>query len=121
MATGDICHIEIPTTDLEASRRFYSEVFGWTVEDAPGMTGYALFRTPSGLGGGLNAAPGADAPTRSGPILHIEVQSIDSALADVGRHGGTTLVPKTKISDEFGSFALFIDNVGNRLGLWSAP
>jgi predicted enzyme related to lactoylglutathione lyase len=33
--------------------------------------------------------------------------------------GGRALVRKTKISDEFGYFALFLDNVGNRLGLWS--
>lgn len=119
MAHGDLAHIEFATTELAASRRFYGEVFGWQFEDVPGMEGYALFRTPGGQGGGFMSGPQAEAPSAVGPLLHLEVADIDATLAKIAFLGGRALQPKTKISDEFGYFALFLDNVGNRLGLWS--
>jgi len=119
MATGDFCHIEFPTTDPDKTRTFFREIFGWTFEVIPGFETYLMFRTPSGLGGGVNSGPRAEAPADEGPILHLETEDIEKTLTDVHRHGGTTIVPKTKISDEFGYFALFLDNVGNRFGLWS--
>jgi len=119
MANGDICHLEIGTTDLKASRDFYTSIFGWIVDDVPGMEGYALFRTPAGLGGGLNAGPDSEGPSAVGPVIHIEVEDIDETLKRIAEHGGETLVPNTPISEQFGAYAVFLDNVGNRMGLWS--
>lgn len=119
MSHGSFCHVELSTNDLAASRGFYEAIFGWKVEDVPGMDGYALFTTPDGVGGGLNAGPNADPPSVHGPILHIEVDDIEKTLGELNSRGGKTLFPKTKISDDFGFFALFLDNVGNRMGLWS--
>jgi uncharacterized protein len=119
MATGDFCHIEFSSPDGDASRAFYERIFGWTFQDVPGFETYALFRTPGGLGGGINLDPDAEPPSDKGPLLHIEVDDIDDTLRRIGDEGGRTIVPKTKISAEFGHFAVFLDNVGNRLGLWS--
>jgi hypothetical protein len=119
MSHGGIAHIEFHTTDLAASRRFYEEIFGWTFKIIAGWGTYAMFTTPDGQGGGFDAGPQADAPSDKGPTLHIEVVDIDAAVGKIERVGGRALVRKTKISDEFGYFALFLDNVGNRLGLWS--
>ncbi len=118
MPRGDVCHMEYSTTDLRASRAFYSTAFGWTFLDAPGMQDYALFATPGGQQGGFSGGAGADAPSDRGVIAHIEVDNIDATLAEIHRLGGRTLTPKTKTSDEFGYLALFLDNVGSRLGLW---
>ncbi len=119
MALGDIAHIELGTTDLAASRRFYERIFGWRFFDPPGMNRYVMFSTPGGQGGGFDAGPQSSGPTAAGPILHIEVTDIDATLAQIVALGGDVLVPKTRISDEHGHFALFLDNVGNRLGVWS--
>jgi len=119
MAHGDFCHIELPTTDFVESRAFYESIFGWTFEIIPGFETYAMFTTPSGLGGGIDSGPRAESPSDKGPILHIETDDIDATLRRIEAAGGKTVVPKTKISDDFGFFALFLDNVGNRLGLWS--
>ena len=119
MATGDFCHIEFPSTDLAKTKTFFSSIFGWTFQDIPGFEAYGMFRTPSGLGGGVDAGPKAEAPSDKGPVLHIEVDDIDATLAKINEAGGQTVIAKTKISDEFGSYALFLDNVGNRFGLWS--
>jgi len=119
MATGDFCHVGLFTTDPEKTRAFYESIFGWTFDAIPGFDTYLMFATPSGLGGGFDSGPNAEPPGESGPILHLEVDDINATLARIAEAGGTTLVPKTKISDKFGSFALFLDNVGNRIGLWS--
>jgi hypothetical protein len=119
MSYGGIEHIELHTRDLAASRRFYEEIFRWEFTIIPGWDTYAMFTTPDRQDGGFDAGPQADAPSDKGPVLHIEVDDIDAALGRIERMGGRTLVRKTKISDEFGYFALFLDNVGNRLGLWS--
>jgi len=119
MSAGDVCHIEFSTNDLAASRKFFEEIFGWTFEMIPGMEGYALFTTPSGLGGGMNGGAQSEAPTDRGPIVHLEVENIEETLKRIEASDGKTVVPKTKISDEFGHYAVFLDNVGNRFGLWS--
>lgn len=119
MAQGGITHIELPTPDIAASRRFYESIFGWRFNSIPGWETYAMFTTPAGQGGGFTSGPQAEKPSAAGPILHLEVDDINAMLAQIVKAGGRVLTPKTKISDEFGFFALFLDNVGNRLGLWS--
>jgi len=78
-----------------------------------------MFQTPDGLGSGFDAGPNAERPATARPVLHIEVDDIEAALAKIDEAGGKTVSGKTKISDEFGYYAVFLDNVGNRLGLWS--
>lgn len=120
MATGDFCHIQFSSTDISKTKTFFTNAFGWTFQDIPGFETYAMFQTPSGLGGGVDTSERADPPSDQGPILHIEVEDIDATLVKIIEMGGKTISPKMKISDEFGSAALFLDNVGNRFGLWSA-
>ena len=37
-ASGKICYIEIPTTDVARSAEFYAEVFGWATRRRPNGT-----------------------------------------------------------------------------------
>ena len=120
MASGDFCHIQFSSTDIKKTKSFYETIFGWTFEIIPGFDTYAMFQTPNGLGGGVDLGPDAEPPSDQGHILHIEVDDIDATLAKIIEKGGKTIAPKMKISDEYGYAALFLDNVGNRFGLWSA-
>lgn len=108
------CHIEIPTTDVGKSRAFYGEVFGWEFDE--GGDGYVMFRPPAGVGGGFTAER---KPCEEGIALYIEVEDIPQTMRKIESSGGRIVTPKTKISDEFGFFAIFVDPVGNSLGLWS--
>jgi predicted enzyme related to lactoylglutathione lyase len=119
MSHGSFCHVELSTPDLEKTQSFYERIFGWTFRIFPGMETYAMFTTPDGFGGGIDAGPNAEPPSKAGPILHIEVDDIDDALTRIAHAGGATVIEKTRISEEFGYYAVFLDNVGNRLGLWS--
>ena len=43
MAHGDITHLEIPVSDLAAGSRFYHDLFGWEIAEAPGFAGYPMW------------------------------------------------------------------------------
>ncbi len=111
---GDaICHVEVPVTDLERAKRFYSEAFGWDVELVPGME-YALFKTGSEPGGGFakveEVRPG-------GALFYILVKDLEEKLREIERAGGKRLGEKAEI-EGIGWEAKFIDVFGNILGLF---
>ncbi|TES92819.1 MAG: VOC family protein [Candidatus Cloacimonadota bacterium] len=110
-----ICHIEIPTTDANKSKEFYGRIFGWEFEDGLGGE-YVTFKPPEGVGGGFDKER---KPCTDGVAIYIEVEDIESKLTEIEGAGGKKLVPKTKISDEYGYYAMFLDPVGNSVGLWS--
>ena len=72
-------YIEFPTTDIEATKRFYSEIFGWKFQDMPMPAGtYSLFETgEGGLGGGIwNPPEGMPRQT----INYLAVDDLDAVL-----------------------------------------
>ena len=113
-----ICHIEIPTTNLEESRRFYQVVFGWEITEW-GNEPYWLFTTGEGKVGG--ALFGADFICKEGIVLVLETDDIPATLVKIEENGGEKLTDKTPIGEsaEMGYYAYFRDSVGNKLGLWS--
>lgn len=58
-------------------------------------------------------------PTTDGVTIYIEVEDIEAKLKEIEATGGKIQKEKTKISDEFGFYALFFDPSGNSIGLWS--
>jgi predicted enzyme related to lactoylglutathione lyase len=121
--SGRVVHFEIPYDDGERARTFYREAFDWQLQEMPGME-YTLAMTgPSGdqgpteagyINGGLLAREESAAP---GPVVVMDVPSIDTALATVERLGGSTVVPKQPIG-EMGFTAYVRDTEGNVVGLW---
>ncbi len=114
---NSICHVEIPTTDLSESKRFYEEAFGWSVTVEPDGN-YAMFSPGEGeLGGGLDPSIPVG---EGGVVAYIKVEDIPAALASIAECGGSVVKEKTQISPEYGFYALFKDCCGNKLGLWSS-
>ena len=122
--SGKVVHFEIPFDDGDRARSFYKDVFDWQVTQMPEMGGYTLVMTgPSGdagptesgfiNGGMLSREQGAT----SGPVIVIDVSSIDESLAKIGTLGGSTVVGKTPVGD-MGFAAYFTDPEGNVVGLW---
>jgi predicted enzyme related to lactoylglutathione lyase len=107
-------HTEIPTTDMQKSKDFYSKIFGWKMSED--MPGYVLFKTGDDQGGGFTQET---KPTHDGVVLYIEVDDITKKLAEIENAGGRTIKEKTVISPEYGSYALFTDPCGNIMALWS--
>lgn len=116
MPSHPIVHVEIATTDRTSSSKFYSELFGWEIEQHQEME-YALFAAEGGPGGGFATVDGQ--MTNVGDIkIYVATDDIDATLASANKLGATTLVGKTEIPG-IGHFAFFRDPCGTPIGLFS--
>lgn len=110
-----VVHFEIGGRDIPALRDFYAKAFGWTITDAG--PDYALIETvDGGLGGGLMRARDEIPPYVT---VYVQVDDLETALEEIARLGGNTLVPPMAIN-ETASFAMFSDPEGNVVGLLRA-
>ncbi|ANN21896.1 glyoxalase [Amycolatopsis orientalis] len=122
--TGRVVHFEIPFEDGERARGFYREVFGWKADAMPGMDYTMVSSGPTGdtgmpsepgfINGGMLAKGLGPA---EGPVIVLDVGSIDDTLAVIEKQGGSTLVGRTAVG-EMGFSAYFRDTEGNVMGLW---
>ena len=115
MSKHPIVHIEFSSKDLEAAGKFYSDLFGWKVEQMPEMN-YAMFETGEGLGGGLT--PVSDSYPPGTVVVYIDTEDIEATLAQVESLGGKVMATKTEIPG-MGWFGLFTDPSGNLVGLFT--
>lgn len=112
---------EIPAADFERAIRFYENVMACKLERMTmGDAMMAMFPTSgSGVGGCVVGHP-AMKPSPDGSCVYLNAgKDLAPALARVAPAGGSVVVPRTKISDEIGYFAIFLDSEGNRVGLHS--
>ena len=115
MSQHPIVHIEFSAQDREAAAQFYSEVFGWQIQQIPEMN-YATFEAKGGPGGGFN--PVSEKNPAGTVLVHIASDDIEASLAKIESLGGTILVPKTEIP-QVGWFAIFVDPTGNQVALYT--
>jgi len=121
--TGRVVHFEIPFADGDRARTFYAEAFGWKLQSMPGM-GYTMVTTGPTTDDGMPTEAGyigggmfereAELTT---PVIVVDCDDIDAAVADVERRGGTIVRPVEPVGD-IGKAAYFRDTEGNLLGLW---
>lgn len=115
-----VIHFEIGCSNLESTKRFYSDLFGW--EYAPGAPNSAMIgnlgayaATPSpGIGGHINCL---GHPPHQYVTIYVQVGDIPATLAKVEKMGGRTLIPATEVPG-MGHFAWLTDPEGNAIGLW---
>lgn len=112
---------EIPAADFERAIAFYQKVMACElVRSTMDEAIMAMFPTDgSGVGGCVVSHP-AMKPSAEGTCVYLNAGTdLAPALSRVEPAGGSIVVPRTKISDEIGYFAVFIDSEGNRVGLHS--
>jgi hypothetical protein len=114
MAHGDITHIDIPVTDTDAAKAFYSRLFGWQIAEMPGFEGYPMWQAPNKISGG-GLAPRDE--TFTTPRSYVEVDSIDDVLRQVTELGGKVVTERSPI-DDTSWWAVFEDLDGNQIGLF---
>jgi hypothetical protein len=87
---GDVDWHEIATTDIEASFRFYSALFGWEKMEAHDMGPLGLYQEYGAGGralGGIYVKP-ADMPAPPHVMYYVRVTDLDDAVARVRANGG---------------------------------
>ncbi len=121
--SGKVVHFEVPFDDGDRARSFYKEAFDWQVMEMPEM-GYTIVMTgPSNDSGPTEAGfvnggmLSREQAATSGPVIVLDVDSIDTTLERIGSLGGSTVVGRTPVGD-MGYAAYFTDPEGNVMGLW---
>jgi predicted enzyme related to lactoylglutathione lyase len=103
-APAPIVFFDIAGPDAAKLKDFYAANFGWSIDAAN------LIKTPQ-LEGALRQDPAEK-------VLYIGVTNLDAAMARVIATGGALVSPKIAIPT--GTFVLFKDPAGNRMGLFEA-
>jgi predicted enzyme related to lactoylglutathione lyase len=120
--SGRVVHFEVPFDDGDRARAFYAEAFGWQMNPLPEMS-YTLVTTgPSGQGppsepGFINGGMFQRGEATAGPVIVVDVDDIDAALARIEELGGKTVEARQQVG-EMGFSAYFQDPEGNLIGLW---
>ena len=110
---------EIPVTDLARAKKFYEAVFSVEIaENEMGPNKMGWFPMEMGAAGATGTLIQGEAykPSHDGTLVYLHVDAIDPTLELIGKHGGSTLVPRMSIG-EFGFIAHFEDTEGNRVAL----
>lgn len=112
--TGTFCFPELNTRDVEAARRFYCELFGWTAFDVPSAGGsYSLARMKGHDVAGIHLS------TQGAPrwLHYICVESADGGAARAGQLGGTVRVAPFDVHG-VGRMAMVEDPARALFALW---
>ena len=103
-------YVELPGTDVAASRAFSEQAFGWTlVEFAPTYAATTTGDTDIGIQGDVSERTAA-------PLPVIQVKDLESYLAAVEAAGGTIVKPIRSFPG--GRRFHFADPSGNELAVW---
>jgi Predicted enzyme related to lactoylglutathione lyase len=97
-----LVHFEIPSDDLERSKKFYSELFGWNFEKWSGPESlpegmeYLIITTTDdkgnkSIGGGMMKRQNSQ---QQGMTNYIDVKSVDEHSDRVMQLGGKVVIPK---------------------------
>jgi predicted enzyme related to lactoylglutathione lyase len=112
-----MCWVELACPDLDAARRFYGEVFGWSATDREyGGIAYTVFKV------GDHGVAGLVAADQVGPARHAAhwspyfgVADCDASAAKAAALGADVQVPPTDIRP--GRVSTMIDPIGARLSI----
>ncbi|MCU1457821.1 MAG: Glyoxalase/bleomycin resistance protein/dioxygenase [Actinomycetia bacterium] len=109
--------IDLMTSDVDASRAFYSALFGWESTDPdPDTGGYFNFlRNGQFAAGGMSNPGGPDMPDTWN--LYLKVDDAKATVAAAEAAGGTVIVPAMDVGT-LGSMGVFVGVGGAVIGLW---
>ena len=120
-APGTFCWVELGTTDGEAAKKFYTELFGWTFEDHPmGPAGvYTMLKQDGKDTGALYKMPSEMTDHGVPPywMSYASVASADESAAKAKELGATLMKEPFDVMD-VGRMAVVQDPTGAVFALW---
>jgi len=122
-----IVHFEIPSDDIERSKKFYNELFGWKFDKWSGSEAmpegmeYWLISTVDdkgnkAFGGGMGKR---QSPQQQGITNFFDVKSVQEYSARVEQLGGKVISPKMPVPG-MGYIATCTDTENNGFGIFEA-
>jgi predicted enzyme related to lactoylglutathione lyase len=115
---GAISLNQLNTTDPEAAQRFYSELFGWRIEDVSSEeTRYWGIYNADSLNGGMMAIPPEGGGMPSHWLIYFGSEDVDADAERLGGLGAQVMVPPTDAPG--GRFLVAQDPQGAVFGLFA--
>ncbi|MGZ3946362.1 MAG: VOC family protein [Mucilaginibacter sp.] len=114
---------EVSVSDIARAKKFYEAIFSVQLEEMD-MMGMKMATFPydpmSGKLSGALVQSDMHKPSADGVKIYFNGNpDLDVALSKVEAAGGKVAMPKTKIGDDIGFMAFFIDTEGNAVALHS--
>lgn len=116
---GVPCWVDLSSTDVPASARFYGELFGWKADmiDNPEAGGYGQFEFGGKKVAGLGPAQMEGMPSVWN--VYVATDDIQATARKVKDAGGTVIMDPLRVFDE-GSMAVFQSPEGAFFCAWQA-
>lgn len=114
---GSPCWVDLWTSDVEGSRRFYSELFGWEAQaPSPEFGGYFMF-TRNGVPVAGAMGDMGDMPANNTWKIYLTTDDLTKTLEAAEADGAQIIGPAMPIAD-LGTQAVLVDPTGADLGAW---
>jgi predicted enzyme related to lactoylglutathione lyase len=109
--------IELTSSDPEASRKFYGDLFGWQIDVSPDPQygGYAIAKIGEGDVAGIGPTQSPETPTNWG--LYIGTPDVDNLAKKIEAAGGRVIAQPFEVGDQ-GRMAVFQDPTGAYISAW---
>jgi predicted enzyme related to lactoylglutathione lyase len=125
MGKNAVAHFEIYARDPAKLSQFYTGLFDWKIEPAPGMD-YRFVRSvdtdakgqptqPGGINGGIITRP-AGFEDRAW-VNYVNVESLDASIDRAKQLGATVMKARSAVAG-MGWFAILSDPEGNTFAMW---
>jgi hypothetical protein len=115
--------VDLQTTDQDAAKAFYGQLFGWTFDDQPMPQGqvYSMARLGDDSVAAIAPQPPELAAADVPPMwnTYLAVNSVDDTAAKVEAAGGQLAMAPFDVMDA-GRMAFIIDPSGAAVALWQA-
>lgn len=109
--------MDLGTRNMDASKRFYSELFGWTTfqEPNPDFGGYTVYQLDGKAVGGVMDL--GDNPAPNSWLAYVGVSDARATVEAAEAAGGEVIVEPMDVATH-GTMAVIRDSVGAVIGLW---
>src|SRR6478672_381238 len=108
-----VVHTEIRSTDPDATRTFFAELFGWKVASEGAFPGYTFIDT--GVEGGTYVAISPRQGDHDEVLFFVAVDDVAATLKRAEQLGGTIVQPEQQVPGT--SFGVFADAQGHKVGV----
>jgi uncharacterized protein len=118
-----IVHFEVIGSDGERLKSYYSELFGWELQDFGGPMNYATVDREgntaadgAGIGGGIGGSSELE-PENGHATFYVEVRDIRSAIDKAEELGGKRVMGPEEVPGQGIEIALVNDPEGHVVGM----
>jgi hypothetical protein len=115
---GTPCWVDYPAADIDAAKRFYGDVLGWTFTGGEAEFGGYLTCQANGYAA-AGMMPRMDESMAAAWTTYFASDNADATVAAISDAGGTVVAPPMDVGP-IGRMAVALDPQGNAFGVWQA-